>query len=57
MVDRYTKVVLTVIAMALLGIFVQGLVRPAIAQSNGCGSILEGCYIRTFNPIEVHVVR
>ena len=37
MFDRYTKIVLTVIAVALSAIAVQGVVGPANAQMSGCG--------------------
>lgn len=43
MVDRYTKVVLTVIAASLAAIALQGAIRPAEAQLNsGCGNTLSG---------------
>ena len=32
MLDRYSKVVLTIIATALVGLFIQNLVRPVFAE-------------------------
>ncbi len=34
-IDLYTKVVLTVIAISLVGILIQGSVRPSFAQGQG----------------------
>lgn len=42
MIDRYTKVVLTVIAAALTGIFIQGLVSSANAQRDAVTVKLAG---------------
>jgi hypothetical protein len=48
MVDVYTKIVLTVIAGALVVICIQNTVSPAVALGEGCGSIpREACYVRT----------
>lgn len=51
--DRYTKVVLTVIAGALVAIAARGFSPTAAeAQSDACGgSSLRPCYVR--GPIEV----
>jgi hypothetical protein len=49
MVDRYTKAMLTVIAVALAVIALKGVVAPpAVAQfgaSGDCGSLKNPCYI------------
>jgi len=56
MTDRYTKVVLTVIALALVGIIAQGLVRSATAQPNSCGiSAGAPCYVMANTPLRVQV--
>ncbi len=51
--DRYTKVMLTIIALVLSGILVQNTILPAIAIGDGCGSSYNPCYIRVTNDIEV----
>jgi hypothetical protein len=46
MIDRYTKIVLTIIAVALSAIAVQGAIGSAQAQfGNGCGSFGDPCYV------------
>ena len=46
--DRYTKTVLTVIAMALTTIAIQNFVPSARAQSQSCGADSNTpCYVRT----------
>lgn len=45
MVDRYTKVVLTVIAAALLVIVAQGGIGGARAQSDTCGTMFSPCWV------------
>jgi hypothetical protein len=47
MIDGYSKVVLTVIAMAVSGICVQGFIRGASAQSGSCGSSYVPCHVVT----------
>lgn len=49
MIDWYSKVVLTIIAVALSGIFCQGMTSNAGAQiGNGsCGSAASPCYVAT----------
>ena len=51
--DTYTKIVLTVIAMALVGLVAQQAVGPAKAQFGlalGCdGSFTAPCFIRIVN--------
>ncbi len=50
MIDAYSKIVLTVIAVALSGIFVQGVIRGASAQLGGsCGSRSDPCYVRNID--------
>ena len=56
MIDRYTKAVLTVIAVSLMVIATQGVVRPAQAQVEGCGiSSMEACYVRTDRALPVRI--
>lgn len=57
MLDAYTKVVLTVIAVALLAIAVRPLfeIRQASALGNGCGSIIDPCYVTSRGPLDVRV--
>lgn len=47
--DRYTKLVLTVIAGALVALVVQNAIAPAQAQlgSGACGSSHIPCYVTT----------
>ena len=46
MFDAYTKTVLTVIAVALFAIAVQGAVGDADAVDTGCGDIFNPCFVR-----------
>lgn len=46
MIDRYTKIVLTIIAMSLVGLFTKDLLQPASAQISGCGSGGNPCYVQ-----------
>lgn len=58
MIDRYTKAVLTVIALALLALAGQGAVRDAGAQYGSCGSSkFSACFIQNgYNdPLTVQV--
>lgn len=55
MADRYLKTVLTVIAAALVGIFIENLSGPASAQSEACGNILHPCFVTAAIPLEVTV--
>jgi hypothetical protein len=52
MIDRYSKVILTVIAVALSGICLQGLIRGAAAQASCGGSKSLPCYIEVTNAHE-----
>jgi len=46
MVDRYTKVVLTIIALALSLLALQGLIPSVVAQSRlSCGSLISPCHV------------
>ena len=56
MIDRYTKVILTVIGAALTALVIQNATTGAIAQGSGCGSALDACYITARGPIEVIAV-
>jgi hypothetical protein len=55
--DRYTKAVLTVIAVALCAIALQGSIRPASAiGGEGCGSTFNPCQVEIGNsPLNVRV--
>lgn len=58
MTDRYTKIVLTVIAVALCVIAVQNAVPRARALGNGCGdSSSNPCYVEpaSFAGFDVNV--
>ncbi len=46
MFDAYTKTVLTVIAVALCAIALQGVVGDADAVDAGCGDIFNPCFVR-----------
>lgn len=43
MTDRYTKIVLTVIAAALVALTAERLVAPAEAESKSCGALDAPC--------------
>ena len=48
MIDRYTKVVLTVIAISLSVLAIGQFASPAQAQKNdSCGEWSNPCYVRT----------
>jgi hypothetical protein len=55
MVDRYTKMVLTIIATALVVLVGQNFVRPASAQlgDGACGDLIHPCYITASGAIPV----
>jgi hypothetical protein len=57
MVDRYTKVVLTVIAAALVALTLIQLTPRAIAQASGlCGyDSRHACYVTASEPLNVEV--
>ena len=54
MVDLYTKAVLTVIAVALSAIAIRSAVPSALAVGDGCGSVLDPCYVRQEQKVEVY---
>jgi hypothetical protein len=57
MTDRYTKAVLTIIALTLVGMLAAQLTPLAHAQSDGqCGAISHPCYVKSDRPLYVHVV-
>lgn len=58
MIDRYTRIVLTVIAVALSVIAVRQVVPLATAQSwreSGCGGLGTACYVRWTETLPVRV--
>ncbi len=59
MIDRYTKIVLTVIATALVGLVAQNALGPANAQRGACGSSIDPCYVTSsahgLNGLSVYV--
>lgn len=59
MVDRYTKTVLTIIAVALVYIAAKDEPKPAVAQSMACGEVGFPCEVRLRNgdnPLMVRLV-
>jgi hypothetical protein len=57
MIDKYTKAVLTVIALALVLLTVENLTYQARAQQVACGDYIHPCVVTTENPAESpHVV-
>ena len=59
MVDRYTKTVLTIIAVALCALVLQDTVRPVGALGEGCGGYFDPCHVEvTGTPtVDVNVRR
>ncbi len=58
MVDRYTKTVLTIIAVALVYIAAKDEPKPAVAQQISCGSYGVPCEVRlqnSANPLFVKI--
>jgi hypothetical protein len=45
MIDRYTKAVLTVIAVSLTALVFQNVSTIAFAQNESCGSSKNPCYV------------
>lgn len=61
MVDHYTKIVLTLIAAALVALVSQNFIRPASAQfgqfgAQPCGGFSNPCYIQPNGPIGVYTI-
>jgi hypothetical protein len=54
MIDRYTKIVLTIIAAALCGLVVQNFTTPARALGD-CGDRFDPCYVTTGDTLDVRV--
>jgi len=45
--DKYMKLILTVIAVALVAIALQNVITPAQAVGNGCGfNMYNPCYVK-----------
>lgn len=56
MVDRYTKTVLTVIAIALVGLLAAQLTPRAAAQTANCGSTVSTpCFVRNYPGLPLFV--
>jgi len=54
MVDRYTKAVLSVIAISLAVIAGQNVLKPAVAQASGCGETpIIPCWVQSSKPFVV----
>ncbi len=47
--DKYTKTILTVIAVALVVIAAQNTITPAKARGDNCGSYMEPCFVKVLN--------
>lgn len=45
MIDRYTKIVLTVIAVSLCALVLQNIVPPAGALGSACGTSKNPCHV------------
>ena len=45
MVERYTEIVLTVIALSLSVLALQNVIEPVRAFEGYCGSMYEPCYV------------
>jgi hypothetical protein len=61
MIDRYTKFVLSVIAIALVALASENYVSPALSGfptglEEGCGSSSNPCYIYADSPLAVRVM-
>jgi hypothetical protein len=56
MVDRYTKIVLTVIALALVALVLRPALEPQVATAlSECGSFSNPCYVTTRSGDSVNV--
>ena len=57
MIDRYTKIILTVIAVALVALVTQNVIRPSFAQDFGCGSYGQSpCAVAWSTPMPVYSI-
>jgi len=57
MFDRYTKAVLTVIAVALVALVVQNFMKPSFAQDAGCGGYGQSpCAVAWSTPMPVYSI-
>jgi hypothetical protein len=54
-IDRYTKVVLTVIAVALSVIAINGAIPKASALGEPCGGLGSPCYVSNFGGLPLTV--
>jgi hypothetical protein len=55
MIDRYTKTVLTVIALALVGLLTVQLIPRAQAQMASCGTAGNACYVTNYGGLPLSV--
>jgi hypothetical protein len=55
MIDRYTKAVLTVIALALVGLLAVQLTPHAEAQMAACGTAGNACYVTNYGGLPISV--
>ncbi len=57
MTDRYTKIILTVIAVALVALVTQNVIKPSLAQDSGCGSYGQSpCAVAWSTPMPVYSI-
>jgi hypothetical protein len=56
MVDRYTKVILTIIALALVALVLRPVLEPRVASAvSECGTFSNPCYVTTRSGDSVNV--
>ena len=53
MIDRYSKIVLTVIAAALCALVLQNATTPAEAVGRDCGERFDPCYVKVQGSVSV----
>lgn len=57
MIDRYTKAVLTIIAIALVVLVVQDITKRSVAQDAGCGGYGQSpCAVAWSSPMPVYSI-
>ena len=56
MVDRYTKIVLTIIALSLCVLVIQNSIPTANAVGQDCGSWSSPCHVKVTNRVDVKVL-